>query len=118
MCRNSAKCNLVDVLDSLQIKNDSFKNQFDSEIKSLKKAVSKFSDKMLNGLAAKPLETVTISLPLIYEEYYEKNKDKVGYLDIRTFLRKSKILLYLFQFQVMMSLIVCEHVDKRIDVQI
>ena len=92
LCRNSAKCNLVNVLDSLQIKNDSFKNQFDSEIKSLKKTVSKFSDKMLNGLAAKPLETVTISLPLIYEEYYEKNKDKVGYLDIRTFLRKSRVL--------------------------
>jgi len=92
LCKNSTKCNLVDVLDSLQIKNDSFPDQFDYEIKSLKKVVSKFSDKMLNGLAAKPLETVTISLPLIYEEYYEKNKDQVDYLDIRTFLRNSRII--------------------------
>ena len=45
---------------------------------------------MLNGLAAKPLETVTISLPLIYEEYYEKNKDDVKYLVIRNFLRNSR----------------------------
>ena len=35
---------------------------------------------MLNGLAAKPLETVTIALPLIYEEYYKKNKDNIEYI--------------------------------------
>ena len=47
---------------------------------------------MLNGLAAKPLETVTIALPLIYEEYYEKNKDDVEYLDIRNFLKNCRIV--------------------------
>jgi len=47
---------------------------------------------MLNGLAAKPIETVTIALPLIYEEYYEKNRDDVEYLDIRNFLKNSRII--------------------------
>ena len=48
----------------------------------------------MKGLAAKPLETVTIALPLIYEEYFEKNKDKedVEYIDIRNFLSKSRII--------------------------
>ena len=45
---------------------------------------------MLNGLAAKPLETVTIALPLIYEEYY--NNNDVEYLDIRKFLANSRIV--------------------------
>lgn len=92
LCRNSRKCTLVDVLDTLKIKNRSYNDEFENEIKSLEKVISKFSDKMLNGLAAKPLETVTISLPLIYEEYYEKNKDDVKYLDIRNFLRNSRII--------------------------
>lgn len=92
LCKNSSKCSLVDVLDTLKIKNLSFNNEFKTEIESLEKIISKFSDKMLNGLAAKPLETVTISLPLIYEEYYEKNKDNIKFLDIRNFLRNSRII--------------------------
>lgn len=92
LCKNSSKCMLVDVYDTLKMKGNHYDYQFEYEIKSLEKVISKYSDKMLNGLAAKPLETVTISLPLIYEEYYEKNKDDVDFLDIRTFLRNSRIV--------------------------
>lgn len=92
MCRNSSKCRLVNVIDTLKSKNEYFNNELTREIDSLDKIVSKYSDKMLNGLAAKPMETVTIALPLIYEEYYEKNKDNIEYLDIREFLKNSRIV--------------------------
>ena len=92
LCKNSSKCTLVDVLETIKIKNQESHNDFNELVISLEKVVSKFSDKMLNGLAAKPLETVTISLPLIYEEYYEKNKDNIEFLDIRNFLRNSRII--------------------------
>lgn len=92
LCRNSSKCSLVDVVDTLKIKNENYNNEFINEIKRLDKIISKYSDKMLNGLAVKPLETVTIALPLIYEEYYEKNKDEIEYLDIRKFLASSRIV--------------------------
>lgn len=92
LCKNSSKCDLVDVIDTLKIKNDDYNHEFNYEIKMLNKIVSKYSDRMLNGLAAKPLETVTIALPLIYEEYYENNKDSVDYLDIRNFLSSSRII--------------------------
>lgn len=92
LCRNSSKCLLVSVIDSLKIKNEQFNNEFSNEIFKLDKIVSKYSDKMLNGLASKPLETVTIALPLIYEDYYEKNKNNVEFLDIREFLANSRII--------------------------
>lgn len=90
LCRNSSKCALVEAVESLKDKN--YNDEISKEIVALDRIVSKYSDKMLNGLAAKPLETVTIALPLIYEEYYENNKDKVDYLDIRQFLRDSRII--------------------------
>lgn len=90
LCRNSSKCRLVEVVESLRNKN--FSDQLEHEIFLLDKIVDKYSDKMLNGLAEKPLETVTIALPLIYEEYYEKNKEDVEYLDIRKFLDESRIV--------------------------
>ena len=86
--RNSTKCALVEVAESL--KNRNYNEEFSREINSLDKVVSKFSDKMLNGLAAKPLETVTIALPLIYEDYY--NNNDVEYLDIRKFLSDCRII--------------------------
>ena len=88
LCRNSSKCRLVEVVDTL--KNKDFNDQMEHEIFLLDKIILKYSDKMLNGLAAKPLETVTIALPLIYEEYYSKND--VEYLDIRKFLSNSRIV--------------------------
>ena len=92
LCRNSTKCLLVRAVDDLKVKNERFNNEFSKDIAKLDTVIGKYSDKMLNGLAAKPLETVTIALPLIYEEYYEKNKDDVEYLDIREFLNKSRII--------------------------
>ena len=90
LCRNSSKCTLVEVVDNL--KNKNYNDELEHELFLLDKVLSKYSDRMLNGLAAKPLETITIALPLIYEEYYEKNKDKVDYLDIRNFLKNSRVV--------------------------
>ena len=88
LCRTSSKCSLVEVIESL--KNKNYNDEFTREITSLDKIVDKYSDRMLNGLAAKPLETVTIALPLIYEEYFQNNE--VEYLDIRKFLSNCRII--------------------------
>lgn len=88
--RNSSKCTLVETVESIRAKDAG--GEFSDELSRLDKIISKYSDRMLNGLAAKPLETVTIALPLIYEEYYEKNKGQVDYLDIRKFLDESRII--------------------------
>lgn len=90
LCRNSSKCTLVEVIDNLNNKN--YNDELEHELFLLDKILSKYSDRMLNGLAAKPLETVTIALPLIYEEYYEKNKDNVEFLDICNFLKTCRIV--------------------------
>lgn len=86
--KNSSKCSLVEVVES--IKNKNYNDEFTREITALDKIVGKYSDKMLNALASKPLETVTIALPLIYEEYY--NNHNVEYLDIRKFLSGARII--------------------------
>jgi len=88
LCKTSSKCSLVEVVDSLKAKN--YYDELSPEITSLDKIVDKYSDRMLNGLASKPLETVTIALPLIYEEYYSNTN--VEYLDIRKFLSSSRII--------------------------
>lgn len=85
--RTSSKCRLVEVVESLKNKDN---GEFTREINSLDKIVDRYSDNMLNSLAAKPLETVTIALPLIYEEYFTKND--VEFLDIRSFLSNSRII--------------------------
>ena len=90
LCRNTSKCTLVEVVDNLNRKK--FKDKMEHELFLLDKILLKYSDRMLNGLAVKPLEKVTIALPLIYEDYYEKNKDSVEYLDIREFLNKARIV--------------------------
>ena len=55
---------------------------------------------MLNSLVLKPLETITTSLPLIYKDYYGKNKenDGVEYMDMKDFLRKATINYYVVIF--------------------
>ena len=88
--RNSSKCHLVYASENLKDKNENSDIDLSVEIDHLDKALLKYSDKMLNGLAAKPLETVTIALPLIYEDYYENND--VEYLDMREFLNNSRII--------------------------
>lgn len=90
LCRNSSKCTLVEVVENL--KNKNYNDELEHELFLLDKVLLKYSDRMLNGLAAKPLETVTIALPLIYEEYYEENKESVEYLDIRNFLKNSRFV--------------------------
>ena len=91
---NSKKCNLYDIYETIKQKNKAYSNEFDELLDDLKKVMSKFTDKLLNSLVSKPLETVTISLPLIYNEYYEKNKDNndVSYIDIKKFLANSRII--------------------------
>ena len=98
--KNSRKCKLIDVYETIKNKNEVYSNEFDEVLNDLKDVIYKFSDKLLNGLAAKPLETVTISLPLIYEEYFEKNKDNenVSYIDIKDFLEKSRIVYMVVSF--------------------
>lgn len=100
LCKNSRKCTLIDAKDTLiQIKDDpdnknnDLKKQLNGVINQLKGVENKYSDSMLNGLAIKPLETVTIAIPLIYNEYYNKNKHEgIDYLDINNFLKNSKIV--------------------------
>lgn len=64
------------------------------DIDELIRILGKYSDTMLNGLILKPLETITVSLPLIYNCYYEINKNKEGieHIDIVNFLRKTQII--------------------------
>ena len=93
LCKNSNKCTLLDVLHTLRLKNEALNYELTGEINQLEGVVGKYSDKLLNGLAVKPLESVTIALPLIYEEYYNKNKQNgIKHLDIENFLKNSRII--------------------------
>ena len=93
LSNKSNKCDLVEYLDILkQRKKDNPNDPYagmDASI--IKKIIQKYSDKLLNGLALKPLETITIALPLIYQEYCSKHED-IETIDIVSFLRKSKIV--------------------------
>ena len=98
LCKYTNKCTLIDLKDDMETLMQGYREQDDeykkinSIITRMEKVIDKYSDKLLNGLAVKPLETVTVSLPLIYEEYFEKNKDSVNWMDIREFLRESIIV--------------------------
>ena len=59
-----------------------------------------------------------IALPLIYEEYYEKNKDDIEYLDIRSFLISQKLFIVSFQFLINMSRIASIQRESLIGVPI
>lgn len=91
---NSKKCNLYDIYETIKQKSNTYPNEFDELLDDLKQVMCKFTDKLLNSLVSKPLETVTISLPLIYKEYYEKNKDNdgVSYIDVKKFLANTRIV--------------------------
>lgn len=96
LCKNTRKCTLIELKDDLEVLQQRYENNedFGDIVKRMDSIINKYSDKMLNGLAVKPLETVTVSLPLIYEEYYKKNQDQgsVKWIDIKEFLDKSKIV--------------------------
>lgn len=95
----STKLRLCDYIQKLmEMKKNLYskheKDILQKDINDLKKILMKYSDSMLNSLILKPIETVTVSLPLIYESYYEKNKDNddIKHFDINNFLRKSRIV--------------------------
>lgn len=92
--KNSKKCWLIDFVDTLKIKNDTYIGEFSEAITNLEKIIPKYSDKLLNSLILKPLESITVSIPLIYEDYIENNKnnENIKKIDIKEFLRKSKIV--------------------------
>lgn len=97
--KKSTKCMLFDYIKKLQQKMDSTyvgfeKSNLEKDIENLKIICSKHSDKLLNGLSLKPLETVVTALPLIYEDYYitHMNQKDVKHIDIEQFLKKSKII--------------------------
>lgn len=94
LCKNSSKCSLIELKKDLENVNRQYNNDLKHIVGSMKNIVNKYSDKMLNGLAMKPLETVTVSIPLIYEDYFRNNKNdsEVEWIDIRKFLNKSKIV--------------------------
>ena len=98
--KNSKKCVLVDIYETIIEKSKVNPDEFDEVLDDLKIVMGKFSDKLLNSLIAKPLETVEIALPLIYKEYYEKNmeKDDVSFIDINNFLDKSRIVYRVVSF--------------------
>lgn len=94
LCEITKKCDLVDVFYNLMDLNNQYQNQLSGPVNEIKRILSKFSDSLFNSLVSKPIETVTIAIPLIYEEYYEKNKDQedVKHIDIKKFLEDSKII--------------------------
>ena len=94
LCEITKKCDLVDVYNNLMDLNKQYQNQLSGPVNEIKRILYKFSDSLFNSLVSKPIETVTIAIPLIYEEYYEKNKDQEGveHIDIRKFLEDSKII--------------------------
>lgn len=89
--RNSSKCSLIELADNLKAKNEHLNDELKSELKTANWLIGRYSDRMLNGLAAKPLETVTVALPLIYEDYLGNNPD-VQDINIRSFLDSSRII--------------------------
>ena len=97
----STKSRFKDYLDLLEEKRCQALNPIDEReirdvINNITPFFNKYSDSMLNSLVLKPLETVTTSLPLIYRDYYDKNKDEtdVEDMDFVDFLKKSVIKYY------------------------
>ena len=89
----SNKCELVKYLKTLKdrFRDNPFDDDARMDIPIIEKIIKKYSDKMLNGLALKPLETITIALPLLYQDYCNKHED-VESFDIVGFLRNSEII--------------------------
>lgn len=101
----STKQKFKEYIDDLKEIRDKTDNYFEKEetqklINKIEPFYNKYSDSMLNSLVLKPLETITTSLPLIYKDYYGKNKenDGVEYIDMNDFLRKATINYYVVIF--------------------
>ena len=101
----STKFRFKKYLDELEEKRNQALNPIDEReirdvINSITPFYNKYSDSMLNSLVLKPLETVTTSIPLIYKDYYLKNKDddNVKFINIVDFLKDAIINYYVVLF--------------------
>lgn len=101
----STKFRFKKYLEELEKKRDEAWNPIDQReineiINKITPFYNKYSDSMLNSLVLKPLETITTSIPLIYKDYYDKNKDKdeVKFINIVDFLKKAIIKYYVVLF--------------------
>lgn len=101
----STKQRFEEYINDLKEIRDKTNNSFEKKetqklINKIEPFYKKYSDSMLNSLVLKPLETITTSLPLIYKDYYGKNKenDGVEYMDMKDFLRKATINYYVVIF--------------------
>ena len=101
----STKQRFEEYINDLKEIRDKTDNSFEKKetqklINKIEPFYKKYSDSMLNSLVLKPLETITTSLPLIYKDYYGKNKenDGVEYMDMKDFLRKATINYYVVIF--------------------
>ena len=96
--KKTAKRDFFDYIKQLENERDHALNSIEREEKQdilnhIKPLYSKYSDSLLNDLALKPLECVTVALPLIYKDYLNKHEAKEIF-DIVDFLRKSVINYY------------------------
>ena len=96
--KKTAKRDFFDYIKQLKNERDHALNSIEREEKQdilnhIKPLYSKYSDSLLNDLALKPLECVTVALPLIYKDYLNKHEAKEIF-DIVDFLRKSVINYY------------------------
>lgn len=89
----SNKCELVEYLDTLKkrLKDNPDDPYAGMDASTIERIIGKYSDRMLNGLALKPLETITIALPLLYQDYCRRNPN-IEPFDIVGFLRNSEII--------------------------
>ena len=96
--KKTAKRDFFDYIKQLENERDHALNSIERDEKQdilnhIKPLYSKYSDSLLNDLALKPLECVTVALPLIYKDYLNKHEAKEIF-DIVDFLRKSVINYY------------------------
>lgn len=96
--KKTAKRDFYDYIKQLEDERDHALNSFERDEKQdilnhIKPLYSKYSDSLLNDLVLKPLECVTVALPLIYKDYLNKHK-KQEIFDMVDFLRKSVINYY------------------------
>lgn len=67
------------------------------QFKNIKKIRDKYADDLLIGLRMKPIESLFVSLPIIYEEFFKNHpecKDKYYIEDFSSFVRNCKKYLW------------------------
>lgn len=61
----------------------------DSQCKKIRQLNNKFSDSLMESLELKPLESIFVALPVIYEDYLEEHDD-VKDINMKNFLEKCE----------------------------